>query len=173
MLWSRSRTQTPPHYYIKADKDPLLELALANEDEPGRWPCFFDLAKDLVGKSGTIETVLSHLTASQLSIARARAGELGGFGVEHLPRRVWEEINLRAKLYSTRFNNDADEQKSKGIVKRARPKHEAYRETMATGLEQAASFFGAAEPAVHPGGGPAQQEGAEPAERQGLPGVRP
>ena len=128
------------HYYIKADKDPLLELALANEDEPGRWPCFFDLAKDLVHKSGTIETVLSHLTASQLSIARARAGELGGFGVEHLPRRVWEEINLRAKLYSTRFNNDADEQKSKGIVKRARPKHEAYRETMATGLEQAASF---------------------------------
>ena len=128
------------HYFIKADRDPLLELALANEDEPGRWPCFFDLAKDLVGKPGAIETALSHLTAPQLSIARARAGELGGFGVEHLPRRVWEEINLRAKLYSARFNDDADEQKSKGIVKRARPKHEAYRETMATGIEQAASF---------------------------------
>ena len=84
------------HYFIKADRDPLLELALANEDEPGRWPCFFDLAKDLVGKPGAIETALSHLTAPQLSIARARAGELGGFGVEHLPRRVWEEINLRA-----------------------------------------------------------------------------
>ena len=100
------------HYFIKADRDPLLELALANEDEPGRWP-----RQGPGGQPGAIETALSHLTASQLSVAR-RAGELGGFSVEHLPRRVWEEINLRAKLYSTRLNDDADEQKSKGIVKR-------------------------------------------------------
>ena len=65
------------HYFIKADRDPLLELALANEDEPGRWPCFFDLAKDLVGKPGAIETALSHLTASQLRIAKDKAGPAG------------------------------------------------------------------------------------------------
>ena len=33
------------HYCIKANKNPLLELALANEDESDRWPCFFDLAR--------------------------------------------------------------------------------------------------------------------------------
>ena len=55
--------------------------------------------------------------------------------MEHLPRRVYEEINLRAKLY-----DDKDEQKFKGIMQRARPGHGAYRQAMETGLESSVAF---------------------------------
>ena len=126
------------HYWIPSDEDPLHALARANE-EPGKWPCFFDLAKDLVGKPDG-EKVLAHLTPNQQRIAWERAGEIGGFGVEHLPRRVWEEINLRAKLCTTRFNDHKTKQRSKGIVKRSRPGHEAYRMAMARGRESGVSF---------------------------------
>ena len=47
---------------------------------------------------------------------------------------------LRAKLYTVRFHDDKDEQKSKGIMARARPKHEDYRATMETGLEAPVTF---------------------------------
>ena len=81
--------------------------------------------------------------------------DLAGFGVEHLPRRVWEQINLRAKLYSSRFNDDADEQKSKGTAQaRSLPGDDGNKP------RRGCVVFGAVEPAVHPGGGPAQQESA-------------
>ena len=60
--------------------------------------------------------------------------------MEHLPRRVYEEISLRAKLYTVRFHDDKDEQKSKGIMARVRPKHEEYRAAMETGLEAPVAF---------------------------------
>ena len=87
-----------------------------------------------------MDAALAHLTPEQRRIAAERAGELGGFGVEHLPRRVYEEICLRAKLYTVRFHDDKDEQKSKTIMARARPKHEDYRAAMETGLEAPVTF---------------------------------
>ena len=60
--------------------------------------------------------------------------------MEHLPRRVYEEISLRAKLYTMHFHDDKDEQKSKTIMARVRPKHEEYRAAMETGLEAPVAF---------------------------------
>ena len=77
---------------------------MARANEQSGFPCFFDLAKDLVGKKDVC-WVLEHLTQTQQKMAWARAGELGGFGVEYLPVRIVEQVGLRAKLYSVLFSD--------------------------------------------------------------------
>ena len=89
-------------YQIFTSGDPLRDMALANTQK-GRYPLFFDLAKELMEKKGGDLTALSHLPADQLELARQRSGELGAFGLEYFPVWVDEFIGLRAKLYSLRF----------------------------------------------------------------------
>ena len=128
-------------YYIETERDPLLQLAEANE--VGGYPCFFDLAKDLVGKPQH-SWVLDRLTPQQQATAWKRAGELGGFGWENLPVRIVEHIGLRAKLYSLLFSKElkgkTSKQRAKGVMKKVMPGHGEYRQCLEEGREQEVSF---------------------------------
>ena len=128
-------------YYIECAEDPMHAMAAANET--GGFPCYFDLAKDLVGKKDAALS-LQHLTPRQQEIAFARAGELGGFGMEYLPVRIVEQIGLRAKLYSILFSEPlkgkCSKQRAKGVMKRVMPGHEDFAECMNTGYESSVDF---------------------------------
>ena len=128
-------------YFIETPEDPLRAMARANEQSG--FPCFFDLAKDLVGKKDVC-WVLEHLTQTQQKMAWTRAGELGGFGVEYLPVRIVEQVGLRAKLYSVLFSDvlkgKLSKQRAKGVMKRVMPGHADYFDCMSTGFETSVDF---------------------------------
>ena len=131
-------------YQIFTERDPLLDMALANTHD-GRYPCFFDLAKNLVEQEGGDLSPLSHLPADQLQLAQQRVGELGAFGLEYFPIWIDEFIGLRAKLYSLHFSlplkDKLDKQRAKGVPKKATPRHEAYREAMSSLRDRNVEFF--------------------------------
>ena len=128
-------------YYIETNRDPLHAFAEANE--AGDFPCFSDLAKDLVGKPEH-SWILEHLTPHQQALAWKRAGELGGFGVEYLPVRIVEQIGLRAKLYSTLFatpyKGKVSKQRAKGVMKKVMPGHCEFKETLLDGMEKSVEY---------------------------------
>ena len=127
------------HYLIESEEDPVITLAKANVELADKMPCFFDVAKDLVGKPKGLE-ILNFLTPAQRELAWSRAGELGGFGVEYLPKRIVEEVNLRSKLYTIAFTDGGSEQKCKGVMKRVCPGHQDYLRTMESGRESSVTF---------------------------------
>ena len=128
-------------YFIETEEDPVLALARANESKD--FPCFFDLAKDLIGKRASAD-VLDCLTERQREIAWRRAGELGAFGMEHLPVRIVEQVGLRSKLYSVLFSGELkgklSKQRGKGLMKRVMPAHADYVDCLSTGLETHVDF---------------------------------
>ena len=75
-------------YQVFTKGDPILDMAPANAQE-GRYPCFFDLAKELVEKKDGDLAALSHLPADQLQLAKQKAGKLGSFGLEYF--FIWVE----------------------------------------------------------------------------------
>ena len=152
------------HYWIQADEDPLHALARANE-EPERWPCFFDLAKDLVGKPGAIATVLAHLTPEQRRIATERAGELGGFGVAQGLRG--DQPARQALHHALPRRQGRAEVQGHHASRQARPRR--LPAGHGDGDGELCGLFAAAEPPLRHGHHQLQEEGAEPAERQGLP----
>ena len=156
------------HYWIFADEDPLHTLARANE-EPGRWPCFATSPRTSSASPAPSDTVLAHLTPEQRRIAAERAGELGGFGVEHLPRRVYEEIQPARQALHRALPRRQGRAEVQG--------HHGARQAQARGVQGrhgdrargSRGLLAAAESQLRHGHHQLQEEGPQPAERQGLP----
>ena len=129
---------------IASPVHPALVLARANKDG-GRFPCFFDVFKELVDKDDDeLPEALRELTEEELAICKQQACALGGFGLEYFPTEVQEFVGLRAKLYSLSFLGEVkkktSKQRAKGVKKAVMPGHERYLECMRTMKESYVKF---------------------------------